>query len=132
MYGVIWKFFPTINCRVSFLDLYLVFPRNFSMIFLPHTNAVILLEPYRGTITEPGLPVLFLLFSQIAHMRIFRSDILKTRFCFNVFAVYLVKMLNQRTNEEMSNYLCASDILIQCRKQIHCIEGLANRSRRSV
>ena len=57
-------------------------------------------------------------------MRIFRSDILKTRFCFNVFAVYLVKMLNQRTNEEMSNYLCASDILIPCRKQINCIEGL--------
>ena len=27
------------------------------MIFLPHTNTVILLEPYRGTITEPGLPV---------------------------------------------------------------------------
>ena len=57
-------------------------------------------------------------------MRIFRSDILKTRFCFNVFAVYLVKMLNQRTNEEMSNYLYASDILIPCRKQIQCIEGL--------
>ena len=33
----------TINCRVSFIDLYLVFPRNFSMIFLPHTNTVILL-----------------------------------------------------------------------------------------
>ena len=28
------------------------------MIFLPHTNTVILLEPYWGTITEPGLPVL--------------------------------------------------------------------------
>ena len=28
------------------------------MIFLPHTNTVILLEPYCGTITEPGLPVL--------------------------------------------------------------------------
>ena len=24
----------------------------------------------------------------------------------------------------MSNYLCASDILIQCRKQIHCVKGL--------
>ena len=47
----------TINCRVSFIDLYLVFPRNFRMIFLPHTNTVILLEPYCGTITEPGLPV---------------------------------------------------------------------------
>ena len=48
----------TINCRVSFIDLYLVFPRNFRMIFLPHINTVILLEPYGGTITEPGLPVL--------------------------------------------------------------------------
>ena len=27
------------------------------MIFLPHTNTVILLEPYCGTIIEPGLPV---------------------------------------------------------------------------
>ena len=47
----------TINCRVSFIDLYLVFPRNFRTVFLPHTNTVILLEPYCGTITEPGLPV---------------------------------------------------------------------------
>ena len=28
------------------------------MVFLPHTNTVILLDPYCGTITEPGLPVL--------------------------------------------------------------------------
>ena len=27
------------------------------MLFLPHTNTVILLELYCGTITEPGLPV---------------------------------------------------------------------------
>ena len=47
----------TINCRVSFIDLYLVFPRNFRMAFLPHTNTVVLLERYCGTITEPGLPV---------------------------------------------------------------------------
>ena len=47
----------TINCRVSFIDLYLVFQRSFRMIFLPHTNTVILLEPYCGTMTEPGLPV---------------------------------------------------------------------------
>ena len=46
----------TINCRVSFIDLYLVFPRNSGIVFLPHTNTVILLEPYCGTITEPGLP----------------------------------------------------------------------------
>ena len=47
----------TINCRVSFIDLYSVFLRNFRMIFLRHTNTVILLELYCGTITEPGLPV---------------------------------------------------------------------------
>ena len=47
----------TTNCRVSFIDLYLVFPRNCWIAFLPHTNTVILLEPYCGTITEPGLPV---------------------------------------------------------------------------
>ena len=47
----------TINCKVSFIDLYSVFPRNCRMVFLPHTNTVILLEPYCGIITEPGLPV---------------------------------------------------------------------------
>ena len=45
------------NCRVSFIDLYSVFPRNFGIVFLPHTNNVILLEPYCATVTEPGLPV---------------------------------------------------------------------------
>ena len=48
----------TTNCRVSFIDLYLVFPTNFRIEFLPHTNTVILLEPYCGTITEPGLTML--------------------------------------------------------------------------
>ena len=49
----------TTNSRVSFIDLYmyLVFPKNFKIVFLPHTNTVILLGPYCGTITEPGLPV---------------------------------------------------------------------------
>ena len=47
----------TTNCRVSFIDLYLVFPTNLRTVFLPHTNTVNLLEPYCGTITEPGLPV---------------------------------------------------------------------------
>ena len=47
----------TTNCGVSFVDLYLVFPRNFRIVFLPHTNSAILLEPYCGTITEPGLPM---------------------------------------------------------------------------
>ena len=49
----------TINCRVSFIHLYLVFPRNFRIVFLPHTNTVIVLELYCGTITETGLPVIF-------------------------------------------------------------------------
>ena len=49
----------TINCRVGFIDLYLVFPRNFRIVFLPHTNTVILLELYCGTMTEPELPVIF-------------------------------------------------------------------------
>ena len=51
----------TTKCRVSFIDLYLVFRifrRHFRIVFLPHTNTVISLEPYCGTITEPGLPVL--------------------------------------------------------------------------
>ena len=47
----------TTNYRVSFIDLYLVFPRNVRIVFLLHTNTVILLEPYCGTITEPGLAV---------------------------------------------------------------------------
>ena len=42
----------TTNCRVSFLDLYLVFPRNFRIVFLPHTNTVIVLERYCGTISQ--------------------------------------------------------------------------------
>ena len=40
------------NYRISFIDLYLVFPRNIGSLFFP-----IQLEPYCGTITEPGLPV---------------------------------------------------------------------------
>ena len=28
----------TTNCRVSFIDLYLVFPRNFKIVFLPYKN----------------------------------------------------------------------------------------------
>ena len=43
----------------SFIDLHLVFPTNFRIVFLPLTNTVNLLEPYCGTITEPGLPVLY-------------------------------------------------------------------------
>ena len=54
-YFVLWT--TTTNYRVSFVDLYSVLPRNFRIVFLPHTNTVILLEPYCGTITEPGLPV---------------------------------------------------------------------------
>ena len=35
----------TTNWRVSFIYLYLVFPRNFKIVFLPHTNTLNLLEP---------------------------------------------------------------------------------------
>ena len=45
------------NCRVTSIDFYSVFPTNFRIVFLPHTNWVILLESYWGTITEPALPV---------------------------------------------------------------------------
>ena len=48
----------TTNCRVSFIDLNLVFPTNFRIVFLPYTNTVNLLEQHCGTITEPGLPVI--------------------------------------------------------------------------
>ena len=43
---------------ISFIDLYLVFSTSFGIVFLPHKNTVFLLEPYCGTITEPGLPVM--------------------------------------------------------------------------
>ena len=39
-----------------FIDLYLVFPTNFRIVFLPYTNTVILQEPYYGIITEQGHP----------------------------------------------------------------------------
>ena len=51
----------TTNCRVSLIDLYLVFPTTFRIVFLPHTNTVILLKLYRGTVTEPGWPVVFIM-----------------------------------------------------------------------
>ena len=50
----------TTNCRVTFINVNLVFPTNFRIIFSPHTNTVIWLEPYCGTITEPGLPAISL------------------------------------------------------------------------
>ena len=52
------KNFRPCKWGLSFIDLYLVFPWNFRMVFLPNTNTVILLEPYCGTIKEPGLPVI--------------------------------------------------------------------------
>ena len=45
----VWALRTTItNCRVSFINLYLVFPKNFRIVFLPHASTVILLEPYCG------------------------------------------------------------------------------------
>ena len=46
------------NCRVGFIDFYLVFPTNLRIVTYPHTNSVMLQESTCGTITEPGLPVL--------------------------------------------------------------------------
>ena len=59
--ALLWRKFvgelrTTTNCRLTFIDLYLVFT-NFRIVFLPHTKTVILLELYCGTITETGLPV---------------------------------------------------------------------------
>ena len=39
------------------------------MLFLPYTNTVILLEPYYGTITEPGLPV-----TEVENKRHFQAE----------------------------------------------------------
>ena len=66
----------TTNCSVSFIDLYLVFPRNFRILFLPHANTVILLDPYCGTITERGSPVLHI---DIAPLRSTFSGILHSK-----------------------------------------------------
>ena len=68
----------TTNCRVSFNDLYLVFPRNFRIVFLPHTNTVILLKPYCGTITEPGSPVVSTSFFQFYSL----TQLLLLKACF--------------------------------------------------
>ena len=64
----------TSGCKVSFIDFYLVFPTNFRIVTLLHTNTVIFLaceHPFAkqkacsqavirtgSTITEPGLSVL--------------------------------------------------------------------------
>ena len=63
----------TTTCRVSFIDLYLVFPTNFTIVFSPHTNTVILhVQWYCGTFTEPGLPV-----SKLhAHVRVIIYEIM--------------------------------------------------------
>ena len=43
-----WKRTTTTNCRISFIDLYLVFPTNFRIVFLPHITTLILLEQSLG------------------------------------------------------------------------------------
>ena len=42
---------PT-NLRVSFIDLYLVFPRNFRIVFSPHTHTIVLLERYTAVLSQ--------------------------------------------------------------------------------
>ena len=50
----------TTNCRVSFINVYLVFPKNFRVVFLSHASTVILLEPYcdKIPVVLPRLTVL--------------------------------------------------------------------------
>ena len=98
----------TINCRVSFIDLYLVFPRNFRMVFLPHTNTVILLEPYCGTITEPGLPVLKIGWRGVLELvglfrvrtRTFEAKNCQAVSADTVFCFLNIFVENERTNAE--------------------------------
>ena len=52
-----WQHGLYLLSRVSFTDLFSIFPKNVRIVFLPHTNTVVLLERYSGTITETGLPV---------------------------------------------------------------------------
>ena len=65
----------TTNYRVSFIDLNLVFPTNFRIIFLPHTNTVTWLEPSCGTITEPGVPVISLEGSSYRESTVYAFDV---------------------------------------------------------
>ena len=64
-----------------------------------------------GKLNKGGSSLLFLLlFANRTYAHISQRHF---NFCFNVLAVYLVKKkLNHRTNDETSNYLCASEILI--------------------
>ena len=60
-WNIVWALrTTTTNCRVSFIDLYLVFFTKCRVVFLPHKNTVILLQHYCGTITKFGLPVFLL------------------------------------------------------------------------
>ena len=60
------------------------------MIFLPHTNTVILLEPYCGTVTEPGLPVairanfLIMVFCKLSFKTVFISSVKFEEICSTV------------------------------------------------
>ena len=49
----------TTNCRVGFIDFYLVFPTNFRIVFLPHTNTNFTTENRNVVLSQslPGLPV---------------------------------------------------------------------------
>ena len=45
-WNIVWSLrTTTTNCRVSFIDFYSVFPTNFRVVFLPHTNTVIFMKP---------------------------------------------------------------------------------------
>ena len=73
------------NCRVSFINLYFVFSRNFRIVFLPHTNTVILpLEFYwnRTVVLSKSLDYLWAYPGLIHYiLLIFRLEHDATRWC---------------------------------------------------
>ena len=75
------------------------------MIFLPHTNTVILLEPYCGTITEPGLPVVIP--TKDAYDVLMYSPLGDTPFfCFELY--YIWEIAFSPTKDEDKEYNCIS------------------------
>ena len=84
----------TTNCRVSFINLYLVFPKNFRIVFLPHASTVILLEPYCGITCS--------ITSIYARWRISHSPFMMKRFMKYDFK-YRKKKKKKRKKEKRKN-----------------------------
>ena len=82
----------TTNCRVSFIDFYLVFPTNVRIVFSHPTNNVILLERYCGTIM--ALP------QSLGYLWFYCSFVRRDRCCFElqygiVFRVAFLSVLSR-------------------------------------